>query len=162
MIIFPPSFIKSHTSLARRSSNVSPPIQLSAMQCSNIDTGLSTASRTDRLCFARNFELLNHHRLQPEGTATVLAAANSFAALSAAVLWVVTPLDGLWHHGAAPFGDLSPVPWFVVFLAVFPLSAIGIAVVLRMLQTHTSSHYAKSPSAFRDFTAWLWHSLSDD
>jgi len=66
-------------------------------------------------------------------TMKILLAANSAAAFSALILWVVTPLDGWWHHGAAPFGDLSMEPWMAVYLSVFPLSALFAALVLKRL-----------------------------
>jgi hypothetical protein len=55
---------------------------------------------------------------------SVMAAGEFAVGVSAVILWTVAPLDEFWHHGAQPFGDLSPVPFLAVFLSTMPICSI--------------------------------------
>lgn len=68
-------------------------------------------------------QIQRQRRIYTSGVVSVVAAAT--------ILWIVSPMDGWWHHGAAPFGDLPPIPLAGVFLLSMPCCTVAVAYAIQ-------------------------------
>jgi len=59
-------------------------------------------------------------RINGSARRAALFAGAIAVSVAASVLWIVAPMDDWWQHGAAPFGDLAPLPFTVVFVVSLP------------------------------------------
>lgn len=69
-------------------------------------------------------------KLEWERRIPIIAIGAMAVGVCSATLWIVAPLDGWWHHGAQPFGDLAPESFLAVFLTTMPTCSFIVALLI--------------------------------